>query len=263
MNKGLKFFLIIFLLAGLTFSNCFTLPSFAFYTGDKVLFVEISTDWCFACKMLKPVVEELKKEYTGKVEFVQLDPSGETKASEYGVSSFFNQNRGVFPTVGVITQSGKVEKIIVGANKKGTYEEILNSLLSIDIASKNTAASSPDNEATIIKTEEGNNGRPEEPQNFAGRPQEEESSGRPSEIIAQGRPSELRFWSFNQPIPPCYASRLIVLPICSDGNNILCASNINSTASQAKGKSEDNPAVYKPWTPFATRDEKGLTLKKR
>ena len=265
MNIKSKFFLLV--LGSLLFCNLFKIPVLAFYPGEKPLFVEISTDWCFACKMLKPIVEELKNEYGDKVEFVQLDPQAGQKATEYGVSDFFNKNKGVFPTVGVISFSGKVDKVIVGANKKEAYEEILNNLLGISkpeidkTADDKGTSTDPDDEDITVKIEEASNGRPKEPQVLPGRPQEGESIGRPNETIVQGRPPELKFWSYNQPIPPCYANRFIVLPVCSGGNNILCANNTGTVATTSV-KSEDSTPIYKPWTPFATRDEKGLHLKK-
>lgn len=44
--------------------------------------------WCNPCKMMQPVFEELKKEYEGKVEFVEINvDENPAEASKYGVMS--------------------------------------------------------------------------------------------------------------------------------------------------------------------------------
>jgi len=64
MNKyALNFFAIVFLFSALFTLNVSKVK--AEYLGnDKPLFVTISTDWCYACKLLHPVVQELKNQYT-------------------------------------------------------------------------------------------------------------------------------------------------------------------------------------------------------
>ena len=43
----------------LTLSSGFSTKAFAGSSdNEKPLVVEITTDWCFACKLLKPVMEE-------------------------------------------------------------------------------------------------------------------------------------------------------------------------------------------------------------
>ena len=44
--------------------------------------------WCMPCKMMQPVFEELKKEYQGKIEFIEINvDENPTEAQKYGVMS--------------------------------------------------------------------------------------------------------------------------------------------------------------------------------
>lgn len=56
-------------------------------------------EWCGPCQMMKPIFEEVEKEYEGKVEFKKVDVEAETAlAQQHGVMSI--------PTF-VIFQDGK------------------------------------------------------------------------------------------------------------------------------------------------------------
>ncbi|XP_059220770.1 thioredoxin-2 [Stomoxys calcitrans] len=56
--------------------------------GDKLVVVDFFATWCGPCKMIAPHLEELSKEYAGKVVFVKVDVDDcEDVAMEYGISS--------------------------------------------------------------------------------------------------------------------------------------------------------------------------------
>lgn len=262
--KWPKFCTKIFIaLSALLFLN-FGLPLRAtlFITSEKPLFVKISTDWCFACKMLQPTVEELKKEYGDKVEFVELDPTGEEKlkiseitASDYGIGDFFKEHRNVFPTVGIISPSGNIEKIIVGANNKEAYKKVLDNLLGLGNITENEQSTKPVSEDGN-KPQDIQSGRPDEPKRPE-RPPPPDFLEDNQEPATAGRPPEIKFWQAGQPIPYYAYNHYLVLPGCSASNNVLCANN------KSAGKQGINePPVFKPWN-TGTRDEKGLQLKKR
>lgn len=233
----------------------FGLVNSSYSSQGKPLLVEVSTSWCFACKLLKPTIEQLKSEYGSQVEFVLLDASNEETikgaqliAEEYGITDFFNKNKNAFPTVSIISPLGNVEKIILGAHDKIAYSEVLNNLLGIT-----PIASNEKNE----KEEESNpEGRPETPV-ISERPPLPNILDRSLETLSSGRPPELTFWSVGQQIPTSAYFNYLVLPKCSANNNILC-SNITTPFNKAQDK-QDVP-VFKPWTANATRDEKGLKL---
>lgn len=227
----------------------FGLVNSSYSSQGKPLLVEVSTNWCFACKLLKPTIEQLKSEFGSQVEFILLDASNEETskiaaqtAEEYGITDFFNNNKNAFPTVGIISPLGNVEKIILGAHEKIAYSEVLNNLFGITSVASNEKAKDEETPEIPVISE---------------RPPLANILDRPLEIISSGRPPELTFWSVGQKIPTSAYSNYLVLPKCSANNNVLC-SNITTPFNKAQDK-QDVP-VFKPWTANATRDEKGLKL---
>lgn len=81
---------------------------------------QFSASWCQPCRMLTPVMNEIKKEVTGaEYQYIDVDEQFEL-ASKYGV-------RGV-PTV-VIEKDGVEVKRFVGLQSKNTIVEAINSNL--------------------------------------------------------------------------------------------------------------------------------------
>jgi thioredoxin 1 len=79
--------------------------------------------WCGPCRLIAPVVEELAKEYDGKMKFAKLDVDVNQKtAMEYGIRSI--------PTL-LIFKNGKVVSSVIGAVPKpnliNKIEEVLKS----------------------------------------------------------------------------------------------------------------------------------------
>lgn len=106
--------------------------------SDNPIFVTITAEKnCTACQQFKPVLEELKNEYEGKIDFVTLDISSKAsleesrqKAKESGLSTFFEQNKGLVPKVGILCPGGsKTEKLLTGEIRKEVYVEELNYIL--------------------------------------------------------------------------------------------------------------------------------------
>ena len=53
---------------------------------DQITFVEIGSVKCIPCQMMKPIIDDIEKEYTGKVKVVFHDvwtPEGKEKAQKY------------------------------------------------------------------------------------------------------------------------------------------------------------------------------------
>lgn len=78
--------------------------------ADTPVLVDFWADWCAPCRMVAPVMEELAKEFEGKIKVVKLnvDANRET-AVTYDIMSI--------PTVMLFT-NGKVSKQVVGALPK-------------------------------------------------------------------------------------------------------------------------------------------------
>ena len=109
----------------------------ASYANDNPLFVTITTDTCYSCKKLKPVIEELEYEYSGKINFITLNISSRSQIEEakqiaqwQGVSRFFEENKNAVPKVGILCPGGnKVEKILTGETRKEIYQKELDYIL--------------------------------------------------------------------------------------------------------------------------------------
>lgn len=55
---------------------------------DLPVLVDFWAAWCGPCKMIAPVLEDLAKEYDGKVQIVKLDiTDNEEVAQQYGIRS--------------------------------------------------------------------------------------------------------------------------------------------------------------------------------
>jgi thioredoxin 1 len=81
--------------------------------------VDFWATWCGPCRMVAPVVEELAKEYAGKMKVGKVDVDENSRvASEYGVMSI--------PTI-MIFKSGKVMEQVVGALSKGQLKAVIDS----------------------------------------------------------------------------------------------------------------------------------------
>lgn len=72
--------------------------------------VDFWAAWCGPCRMVSPIVEEIAKEYTGKVKVAKLnvDDNKET-ATKYGIMSI--------PTI-LMFEKGDISKQVVGAMPK-------------------------------------------------------------------------------------------------------------------------------------------------
>lgn len=58
------------------------------YEGDKPAIVDFYATWCGPCKTIAPVLEELAKEYEGKIVIYKIDTDKERElASAFGISS--------------------------------------------------------------------------------------------------------------------------------------------------------------------------------
>ncbi|MBT07786.1 MAG: thioredoxin TrxA [Pseudomonadota bacterium] len=81
--------------------------------------VDYWAEWCGPCKVIAPVLEEIAKEYDGKMKVCKLDiDANEATPPKYGI-------RGI-PTL-MLFKDGNVEATKVGALSKSQLTEFLES----------------------------------------------------------------------------------------------------------------------------------------
>lgn len=84
-------------------------------------FIDFYADWCGPCLAMKPVFDEVKKEYAGRVEFRKVDVETDgALAAKYGVMSI--------PTF-VIEKNGSEVARKIGAVPKDVLKSWLNAYL--------------------------------------------------------------------------------------------------------------------------------------
>ncbi|HML70480.1 MAG: thioredoxin domain-containing protein [Parabacteroides sp.] len=52
------------------------------FKGERPCLVDFYTTWCVYCKNLNPILDDLKKEFAGKVDFYKVDLDKEPKLEE-------------------------------------------------------------------------------------------------------------------------------------------------------------------------------------
>jgi thioredoxin len=91
------------------------------YLGDKPCIIDFYATWCGPCKMVAPILEDLAKEYNGKINFYKVDVDAEPEiAAAYGIQSI--------PTIFFCPMNG-TPQISQGAMPKESFQKTITDVL--------------------------------------------------------------------------------------------------------------------------------------
>ena len=85
--------------------------------SEQTVLVDFWATWCGPCKMIAPIVEDLAKEYSGKIKIGKLDVDENSKVpSNYGIMSiptlmFFKKGQVLEQLVGALNKADLKRKI--------------------------------------------------------------------------------------------------------------------------------------------------------
>lgn len=91
------------------------------FEGDKPCIIDFYADWCQPCKMVAPILEELQKEYDGKINIYKIDTEAQQElAGAFGIKSI--------PSMLFCPKDGQPQ-MAVGALPKEQLQQAINDVL--------------------------------------------------------------------------------------------------------------------------------------
>lgn len=91
------------------------------YKGTLPCIIDFYADWCGPCKMVAPIMEELSKEYAGKVDIFKIDTEEQQElAAIFGIRSI--------PSI-LFVPVGAQPQMSAGAMPKPQFVQAINDIL--------------------------------------------------------------------------------------------------------------------------------------
>ncbi|MBT3755621.1 MAG: thioredoxin [Candidatus Cloacimonetes bacterium] len=94
------------------------------FEGDKPCIIDFYADWCGPCKQVAPVLEDLAKEYEGKVDIYKIDTEDQQElAAAFGIRSI--------PSILFCPKDDKPQ-MSMGALPKESFVTAIKDVLKVD-----------------------------------------------------------------------------------------------------------------------------------
>lgn len=94
------------------------------FEGEKPCIIDFYADWCSPCKMVAPVLEELAKDFDGKLDVFKVDTEEEQElASVFGIRSI--------PSFLFVPAEGQPQ-MAMGALPKETFIKAFKDVLGVE-----------------------------------------------------------------------------------------------------------------------------------
>ena len=94
------------------------------FEGDKPAVIDFYADWCGPCKMVAPILEELAKEYDGKINIYKVDTEAEQElAGMFGIRSI--------PSLLFVPMDDKPQ-MAAGALPKDSFKQAFKDVLKVN-----------------------------------------------------------------------------------------------------------------------------------
>ncbi|HNX59222.1 MAG TPA: thioredoxin [Spirochaetota bacterium] len=94
------------------------------FKGNRPAIVDFYAEWCGPCKMISPVLEDLAKQYDGKIDIYKVNTDEASDlASDFGITSV--------PTLLFIPKDGE-PRFAQGALPRAAFQEIIRDVLKVE-----------------------------------------------------------------------------------------------------------------------------------
>jgi thioredoxin len=94
------------------------------FEGEKPCIIDFYADWCGPCKVVAPILEELSKDYDGKINVFKVDTEAEQElASVFGIRSI--------PSFLFVPAKGQPQ-MAMGALPKETFVNAFKDVLGVE-----------------------------------------------------------------------------------------------------------------------------------
>jgi thioredoxin 1 len=91
------------------------------YEGELPAIIDFYADWCAPCKMVAPILQEIAKDYSGKLIVYKVDTENEQElAAAFGISSI--------PTLLFVPKTGQPQAAM-GALPRQSFDKAIQDIL--------------------------------------------------------------------------------------------------------------------------------------